>query len=310
MDEPLRIRTRAQFQHIVGSGSPLVITDVADGVTFHPNPATCPYVGEDHFATKVLRNEERNGSYLVVASLAEARASWPRLKRCGWCDLAVIDEGDLGELLTRATGVPVRARDDGPEGVESMMDDWRTTQRVALGRRDDSLVIRSWPAKLREQARAVYGTGVGEAIVALAHGSSAWTARPNPHLAFTTSRPGERFYFDCPLSLRDYVASWSRDEDLAAIRQYEVAEVEASLWPWLCERGYARADDESEAGLARYLRTLHQRSLPPLLRPSIELEWECRGPRGNLGAEIGEAIEILARTLGEDLGPRPLERTA
>ncbi len=108
------------------------------------------------------------------------------------------------------------------------------------------------------------------------------------------------------MSLAEYVGAWSRPDDLAAVHQYEAEEVATSLWPWLRERGYARDDDpEDEAELERYLGALRRRSFPPLLRPGIEMEWTCEsGGREDLAAEVGEAIRILARALGEPLTDR------
>jgi hypothetical protein len=309
--EAVRIKTLEQFEAVLCCRGPLVITDVArpaGAATLHASPRDCVHVGEKGFTTKVLENRGRNGSYFTVASLAEARGAWPSLSVCGSCGIASVGEGQLGEALTAATGAEAQRRGGNPEGAEVDVEEhgWKTTQRIAIGRVDGAMVIRTWPAEKKAQARALYGTDAGFSLVALASGPTDWRARPNPHLAFKSSKPDQRFYFPSPMSLAEYVGAWSRPDDLGAVHQYEADEVAASLWPWLRERGYARGGHpEDEAGLARYLDALRLRSFPPLLRPGLEMEWTCEsGGHEDLRHEVEEAVRILARALGEPLPDR------
>jgi hypothetical protein len=306
MSEPIEIKTLEQLESVLEGRGALVVTDKPEAAaTLHASPRDCSRVGEDTFAVKVLENGGRNGSYFSVPSLADAQDAWPQLNVCGWCGLASITDEGLERLLGEVVGLPTEPRDRGPAGAQSKFEEgtWLTTQRIALGRIDGAIVIRTWPAEDIAQSKALYGTSVSAALVALSAGPTDWTARPNPHLAFRFSKPDERFYFRTSMTLPEYVAAWSRPEDLAAVHQYKLEEVEATLWPWLCERGYARAEDpENQAGLERYLDELRRRSFPPLLRPGIEMEWICESTgREDLAAEVREAVRILARPLGGSL---------
>jgi hypothetical protein len=44
MAEPTRISTLAELREAVSSGRGIVITDIANGVHFHPEPTTCGHV--------------------------------------------------------------------------------------------------------------------------------------------------------------------------------------------------------------------------------------------------------------------------
>jgi hypothetical protein len=306
MSEPVEIRTREQLENVLESRSALVVTDKPERTaTFHTSPQDCSHVGEETFATKVLENGGKHGGYFTVTSLADAEATWPELRVCGWCGVASITDDQLKRLLGEVVGFPTKPRAERPAGAEFKFEkgSWPTTQRIALGRIDGAMVIRTWPAEDIPQSKALYGTGVAAGLVALATGPTDWIARPNPHLAFSTSNPQERFYFRTPMTLPEYVAAWSRPEDLAAVHQYKREEVTTSLWPWLCERGYAAAEDpENRAGLELYMEQLRRRSFPPLLRPGIQMEWACESTgREDLAIEVHEAVRILARALGGSL---------
>jgi hypothetical protein len=305
MNEPLPIKNLHQFRNVLANGSGLVITDSTRPPAFHPDPVGCPHVQEHFFTSKVLRNREKNGGYFAVASLEQAREPWPDTARCpsSACSAASEAEDLLESALATATGsAEPRPRHERPSGVETMMDGWASTQRIALGGDGGVIVLRTWPAELKPQAQAVYGTRVGETVLQLVEGGGSWTAEPIPHLAFRTSRPHERFYFECPMTLRQYVESWSRPEDLAEVGQQETDAIASSLWPWLCEQGYAVGSLEQRRELDDYLERLARRRMPALLRPSILLQKRCDADEpAAFRQEVRAAVETLAQTLGESL---------
>lgn len=313
---PLRIKDLAQFRTVVGSNAGLVITDAARPPTFHANPRDCPGIREHYYFTKVIENGEATGGYFFVASQEAASAHWPNAVRCGTAACrSDAPEGRrsrlegvalLGHLL-KATGAGrIRHRTDPPPGAEAMMDDWTTTQRIALGEDDEDFVLTTWPAELKGQALAVYGTAVGAAIVDLVDGPGAWMGEPSPHLAFNGAGLDDRFYFRCRLSLPDYVARWSEDEILAEVRARPAASVRGELWPWLCEEGFADPDEgASGAGLDRYIEALERRRSDALLRPGIRLWQVCGGDDpDSLRDAISEAVFELAIALGENVPGR------
>jgi hypothetical protein len=316
MAEPLKIRTIAQLRAVISSGSGLAITDTAKAPVFHPAPDRCNHVREIYFETKVIENGETNGSYFAVPSLSAARLRWPGIARCrssacSATETADVEESRRGEseqLLRTVLGAAteshqIRDRPEPPAGVEALMDDWRSTQRIVLGEQDGSLVLCTWPAELKAQAGAVYGTTVGHQIVDLVESSSEWTAEPLPHLAFNNARRQDRFYFRCTLPPAQYVARWSRPEDLSEVRGHPADSVRTRLWPWLCERGYADpTDPASGPGLDRYLETLGRRRSEAHIRPSIALRKKCpsrdeRGLRSEVTTGVGELAVVLRESL-------------
>lgn len=303
MHEPLRLKTLAQFHAVVSSGSGLLITDAARAPTFHADPDGCEYVGETHFRTKVIVNRERNGGYFAVPSLADARARWPGARAC---QSAACSQGAagphrlelLGAVLGDVTGSEVRVRRDPPTGVEALMPGWASTQRIALGQSGDDLVLCTWPAELKSQAKAVYGTELGAAIIELAAGSDDWLAKPTPHLAFNGARRNDRFYFRCPLPLDEYVARWSQPDNLSEVHGHPIDAVRTRLWPWLCRQGYADpADPENGPGLDRYMKALERRRSLAHLRPGILLSKRCQNDVSNLRRDVTDGVADLARTL-------------
>jgi hypothetical protein len=316
MAEPLRIRTMAQLRAVISAGSSLVITDSAKAPVFHPVPDECTHVREVYFETKVTENGERNGSYFSIPSLSAARPHWPDIAQCRSPACSAVETADSGEsecgepgqllrtILGAATGShQVRNRPEPPAGVEALMTNWATTQRIALGESDGSFVLCAWPAELKAQAGAVYGTAVGREIVELVESSDEWTAEPLPHLAFNNARRPDRFYFRCTLPLAEYVARWSRPEDLSEVRGHPADPVRTRLWPWLCARGYADPTDPgSGPGLDRYLETLGRRRSEAHIRPSIALRKRClsrdeRGLRNEVTTGVGDLAVVLRETL-------------
>jgi hypothetical protein len=82
VSDPIQIKTVAQLRMVLASGSGLVITDPANKRVFHSNPESCSHIQEHSFVTKVIENQEKNGSYFAVATLDEARREWPQIQAC------------------------------------------------------------------------------------------------------------------------------------------------------------------------------------------------------------------------------------
>jgi hypothetical protein len=301
---------------VICSGSGMVITDTARAPVFHPAPSECSHVREGYFTTKVVEHGERSGSYFTVPSLSRARRRWPAVVQCrsSACSSAENAESEgsrrgepdrlLWTILGAATGSDeLRARPDPPTGVEALMSTWVTTQRIALGERDGALVLCAWPGELKAQAGALYGTSVGREIVELVENSDEWVAEPLPHLAFNNARRQDRFYFRCSLPLAEYVARWSRPEDLSEVRAHPIDSVHSRLWPWLCDRGYADPnDDESGPGLDRFLDVLKRRRSNAHIRPSLFLRRRCSAPdEKGLRTEVTAGVGDLAIVLQEPL---------
>lgn len=91
---------------------------------------------------------------------------------------------------------------------------FRSTQRLWISNVSNGIVVATWPAELARQARYLYGTGFGSALVAAAI-ERRWTVEPSPHIAYYNARPGSRLYMRPSMPPLDYVASW---EDAGALR--------------------------------------------------------------------------------------------
>ncbi len=312
MSEPLQIRTLDQLWMVTASGGGLLITDTADGQVFHPHPDSCPHVTADYFRTKVIENGGRNGAYYAIESLDQARSRWPAVRTCGSAACggnpsAGRTDDPLASLLDAATGsAEVRERSQPPAGVEALMPGWESTQRIALGRRDDQLVLCAWPGELRAQAHAFYGSDRAARIAALVKRDPAWFAVPRPHLAFNGARPRDRYYFRCSLPADEYLASWSRPDHLKAAGGHDPESVCGELWPWLCRRGFADpGNPDAEAQLERFMESLRRRRSQAHLRPGIELERRCESgvedSAPQLQTEVTDLVRELARALREPL---------
>jgi hypothetical protein len=299
---------------VMSSGLGLVITDSADGQVFHPRPEDCPHVRDSSFRTKVIANRGKNGGYYAVDSLDRARVRWPNVTTCGAraCGGAMSPEqadDPLAAVLGAATGSSqVRARSEPPVGVEALMPAWTSAQRIALGKEDDRLVLCIWPGELRAQARAFYGSDRAERVAALIERDPAWQAVPRPHLAYNGARRDDRFYFHCPLSAAEYLAQWSRPDDLKAVGGHAPESVPGELWQWLCDRRYADpADPGAEAQLDRFMAGLRRRRSQAHLRPGIELRRRCESLARSDASELEEEVRLsvgeLATTLRERPGP-------
>jgi hypothetical protein len=314
MTSPIKLRAMAQFEVVVSSGAALVITDSASPPVFHSDPQGCPGVQADHFATKVLENEERNGSYFTIASLAVAQREWPQVRLCrsDACS-ATFGPADGPSLLEWAlregTGfdeVRVRARE--PRGAEAFAPGWESTQRLALGESGGRLVLRTWPGELKAQAQAFYGGDRPARLLELTAATGDWNATPLPHLAYNNSRPQDRFYFSCPLSTDRYLSFWSQPVNLARVGGHRLTSIGPDLWPWLCENGIGdpgSADDAAE--LNRFVERLARRRAEAHLRPSVEVtrSWDLslRNDPAALLREVTAAVEQVAGAVRENLAP-------
>jgi hypothetical protein len=311
MADPLRIRTVDQLWMVVSSGLGLVITDFANGQVFHPRPDGCPHVRYSAFRTKVIANRGKNGGYYAIDSLDHARVHWPgvttcRSRVCGGERPAVRADDPLASALAAATGSSeVRGRSEPPLGVEALMPAWVSAQRIALGTADDQLVLCIWPGELRAQARAFYGSDRAERVAALIERDPAWHAVPRPHLAYNGARRADRFYFRCPLSASEYLARWSRPDDLKAVGGHAPESVPGELWPWLCERSYADpADPDAEAQIDRFMASLRRRRSHAHLRPGIELRRRCESLARTGASQLDEEVTLLVGELAATLRER------
>jgi hypothetical protein len=308
---PIRLRSMEQFEAVVASDAGLVISDSAGPPVYHAHPRDCPHVQPVHFATKVLENQERNGSYFTVPSPARAREEWPTVRPCrsDACLSATAAAGEptLEWALREGTGAgQVRARRREPLGVEAVLTPhWEAAQRIALGHSDDRLVLRAWPGELKSQARAFYGDDRPLRLLALVE-TPGWSAVPLPHLAYNGSRPQDRFYFRCPLPLDRYLSFWQQPDSLLRVGAHPLELIEPDLWPWLCENGVADPDDPGgTAELTRFIERLARRRAEGHLRPGVEVTrtWD-RSPENDPAAllrEVREAVEQVAGALRENL---------
>ena len=141
-----------------------------------------------------------------------------------------------------------------------------------------------WPGELKAEARALYGTGRAEALLALA---GEWDASPRPHLGFYGASPPQRLYTTPALGVRAYVHAWQ--DDLDRVHAYELGELRELLWPWLVARGYASPGDA--AGIPRFERLAGRRAIH--LRPAIRLERAVAADPGQIRAALAALLDAL-----------------
>jgi O-acetyl-ADP-ribose deacetylase len=173
----------------------------------------------------------------------------------------------------------------------------RSTQRLALGDVGGGIVVFTWPAELRPQARYLYRSGRAQRLLVAAD-EGHWKVDTRPHLAFWLSSPEERLYMNPTIGPEDYVSRWS-GSDFARIGQHDSETIRGGLWPWLLERGYASPDDEGEVD--RFLARLAvKKRRAAHLRPGLRL-LRCWGRdevaelrrRCELAREIRAAVDQL-----------------
>jgi hypothetical protein len=144
------------------------------------------------------------------------------------------------DLLRAVTGLePV------PAQTHVLLADYgvRSCQRLAAGDAGGRVTFGLWPAELKEQAKHLYGRRLGRRMVSIARARD-WNAAPSPHLAFWNAAPVVRLYMSPSIDADEYAHRWE-DEDLAWVGAHSRDEVRTTLWPWLKNRGYATAADDS-----------------------------------------------------------------
>jgi hypothetical protein len=223
----------------------------------------------------------------------------------------------LVALLREATGIGEVEPDRLPwTGATVRLDTairTKSTQRISLEQQDDSLELRTSPAELKPQSKALYQTGRAQRLMDfVAEHPGAWQARPNVQLAFRNAPVDQRLFPECHLDITEYVRRWSGD-DFAKVGAHRYDEIRESLWPWLRERQYAGPQDDHELDV--FLSRLGRRDAH--LRPGIEV-WRIwpwaqavdLDERGALAGEVRAAVTELLTALDEPLPPAHTEPPA
>lgn len=181
-----------------------------------------------------------------------------------------------------------------------------TTQRLCLQQQGDTLILRTWLAELKPQAKSFYQTARAQSLTRfLSEPKAVWHARANVHLAFRNAAGPLRLYPHCRLQATEYIQRWSGD-DFAWVGAHPRQELRSKLWPWLRSRQYAGPEDDEQVNA--FLDRLGRRDVH--LRPSLELTrfwpWgeavELDG-RGALTGDVRSAVASLLSALGESLPP-------
>jgi hypothetical protein len=217
----------------------------------------------------------------------------------------------LAGLLRDATGIDDVFHEDRPDADASVMVrikaiGSKSTERLSLWWQPGGLALGTWPAELKEQAKATYRTGRAQRIVDFAAGDPAsWRVGSNLYLAYRFASVSQRVYLTCNLGLEEYVRGWL-GEDFAFVGGHHRDRVRPVLWPWLLERGYASAADGTL--LPGFLDRLGKRDAH--LRPGIGLQrsWSSAEAASLDGAdalaeELRAAITEILGVLNEPLPP-------
>lgn len=111
----------------------------------------------------------------------------------------------LVALLREATGLNEAESTRGPViGATLMLDaviGTRSTQRIVLQQRNDSLALVTWPAELKPKAEALYRTAKAQGLIDfLAAHPGTWQERPTVYLAFHNAPAAQRLYPHCHLA--------------------------------------------------------------------------------------------------------------
>jgi hypothetical protein len=164
---------------------------------------------------------------------------------------------------------------------------FRSIQRLVIRDVVGSVMVATWPAELAEQARYLYGGGLGSALVAAAI-ERGWTVESSPHIAYYSASPDRRLYMRPPPSVTplDYAACWEDEDGFRRIGNHTREDVEHELWPWLKQRSFA--DDGDDTVLRRFIDNLH---LPAQMRPGLRLR------RVWTPAEVAQLGSALAETI-------------
>ena len=166
-------------------------------------------------------------------------------------------------------------------------------EQLTVTRDDDGgCVLRVCAAETEEQALAFHGDPArADGVLAICE-TSAWRAEPRAHLTYWLAAPEDRWYFDGGrLALSDYLEAWR--EDLDRVGTHPRAAVRDTLWPWLCERGYAGgAYDEA------LMKDFLSHAPPEVhLRPAVRLTYRWTGEPSR--AEIRHEADRVLAALGE-----------
>jgi hypothetical protein len=164
----------------------------------------------------------------------------------------------------------------------------RSTQRLALSRHGVELVAALWPAELKPQAEYLYGGLLATPLIAKAR-ELGWSVEANPHLAFRNSYPAQRLYMRPVVDAAEYARRWE-EGDLDRVGQYERSEIQATLWPWLLERGYL--EDRDEAELADWVGT-QLGNRPAYLRPGLRLQGRYAADRDALADAVRADVDAI-----------------
>lgn len=217
----------------------------------------------------------------------------------------------LAARLRDVTGidavVPER-RPDTDASVKVLIDaiGAQSTERLSLRWLPEGLVLATWPAELKKQAKATYRTGRAQLILDFAAWMPAgWQVRPIGQLAYRFAAIPQRLYLTGDLDLDKYVHGWL-GEDFAYVGGHHYDQVRPVLWPWLLEQRYASPNDESK--LPTFLNRLGKRDAH--LRPGIAIQrtWSpaetaSLDQRGALVGELRAATTQLLGVLHEPLPP-------
>jgi hypothetical protein len=95
----------------------------------------------------------------------------------------------LPKLLTDVAGVQPQPGRDWVHLKDKL--GFRSTQRLVIREGADGVVVATWPTELAEQARYLYGGGLGSALVAAAI-ERGWTVIPSPHIPRPSTMPAIR----------------------------------------------------------------------------------------------------------------------
>ena len=210
------------------------------------------------------------------------------------------------ELLEAVTGIPPDR-----SGRHAMLKaaGVRSTQRLGLGNVGGGVVVFTWPAELREQARYVYSGGRGARLLEAA-AAGGWDVDTRPHLAYWLAPARDRLYMNPQpwMTVGEYVARWA-GPDGEKIGGHHLDTVRDELAPWLLERGYA-TDEDTEL-LEPFLERARKRNRDAHLRPGLRLlrRWSREqvaelDRAGELAERIRDAVNELLAAVGDPPLPR------
>jgi hypothetical protein len=161
---------------------------------------------------------------------------------------------------------------------------FHSTQRLRVRVLADGsgVEVATYPAELGEQARYLYGGGLGPALVDAGR-ERGWKVEPSPHIAYWRASPGRRLYMCPPVDALRYVACWEDKDGLGRVHGYTREEVEDELWPWLKQRGFA--DDGDNVELRRFLDECLPRKQRAHMRPGLRFRRVWKSEPGSALAE-------------------------